>query len=181
MTLDKILLAAVSSGLISGLIAAVLGYLAISRKIEKEKEATVDLHLRKLRIEAYRELWKVMLPLSISQREKDNPILNAKELSEALAKWYFETGGIYLSDVSQSAYRILQHTLQKVIDCNAESDHYSELVGQAIQDASDLRTCTARDIGSREQWSSRYGDKVVRMVLEKIKPIDEEPGGPQPM
>ena len=132
-------------GLVSG---ALLAVLASRKRLEVE----YDIELRKHRIEAYQDLWKILEPLAYFSPPSVVTYAVARDLSKALRSWYFEVGGIFLSDATRDAYFDLQKKLGGVIKEPLENDHLP--VGlqrferlRAI--ASKLRTMSTQDVATR--------------------------------
>lgn len=161
--------AGIIAGLFSGGLAGLIGFVVLVQRIKRESQAQVDLNLRQRRIEAYKGLWELTRPLSESA-DADQRAKQTDLMSEELADWYFTHGGLFLSETSQKAYRVLQLTLKvysntSLVEMSPES--YKEL----RQDASNLRTCLARDVGSREEWRSKYGEETVMKVNARLKTL----------
>ena len=80
----------------------------VTRRVERRKAmdelaAAYDQELRKERIAAYKDLWKLLEPFALYVPES----LTYQELSpiaEKLRKWYFETGGLFLSASARDRY-----------------------------------------------------------------------------
>jgi len=163
------LLVSLVAGGFSGTITAIVGYYTVSRKIEKETRAKVDLDLRTRRIDAYRELWYLTRAFSETRVNSEYEKKTTGKLVASLSKWYFEEGGIFLSETSQKALGLSPNVAIKKLD--------SSIYLQLRNDASNLRTCTARDIGTREEWKSDYGTESVKKVnsrLDKLGVRDKE-------
>lgn len=115
----------------------------------------IDIDLRKRRIEVYDALWKAtpLLP-----KWPINPNVTYEDFmkfSKTLRGWYFETGGMYLSNSTHAeAYSPLQEALEQILSSHksgAISDkHYEEIRDKC----STLRTALARDIESRRDSAS---------------------------
>lgn len=165
----RLTVTAIFAGLLSGGLTGVISYFVLVQRISREAQAKVDLNLRELRIEAYKDLWKLTRPLSESadtdQRNKRTDVI-----SEELASWYFTTGGLFLSETSQKAYRVLQLAIG-VYSSNRLEELSPGSYKQLREDASALRTCLARDIGSREEWRSKYGGETVTKVDARLKAV----------
>lgn len=132
-------------GLISGAVLALLG----SRQ---RLEVEYDIELRKQRIEAYQALWKILEPLAYYAPPSAVTHALARELAEALRSWYFEVGGLFLSEASREAYFDLQKGLGGVIKEPPDVDHlpldahrFERLRGIA----SKLRTTLTQDTATR--------------------------------
>jgi len=114
-----------------------------------------DADLRGERLQAYAKLWAELKPLN--KYGSDPPRLTreaARTMADALTKWYFEVGGIYLSVPARNDYFALQDALQQILaEPSAEIDVATrEFV--RLQ-ASRLRTGLTRDVGTRKPLKLR--------------------------
>jgi hypothetical protein len=144
-----VLLSLVAS-ILTGLVTAYF----TSRKVREDLEAKYDTDLRDRRLKVYAELWKLLEPLA--KYSPPGPVTPRVlgQLSRALRSWYFDTGGLYLSEPARDAYFALQGALvaavgtgEAEIDVELDPDAF-----EAIRKAgSDLRTHLAGDIGTRRR------------------------------
>jgi hypothetical protein len=150
---DKVI-EAVLSAILGGLIA----YLTMSVKIRKDLVAKYDLDLRSRRIEVYRKLWKHLQPLAKYSRSQPFTKACASTLSDALRAWYFEVGGIFLSERTRDAYFDLQEKLQEIEYDQDIPDDGNEIPNfRSLRKlGSTLRTAMARDVGTRHKGTFRY-------------------------
>jgi hypothetical protein len=132
-------------GLVTG---ALLALLASRKRLEVE----YDIELRKHRIEAYQALWKILEPLAYYSPPSAVTYAVARDLAQALRSWYFEVGGLFLSEESREAYFDLQKGLGGVIKEPLDDAHvplgprrFERL--RAI--ASKLRTASTQDVATR--------------------------------
>jgi hypothetical protein len=145
--MDELVLTLVgaAAGLVSGAVLAVLG----SRQ---RREVEYDIDLRKLRIDAYKPLWTILEPLAYFSPPDEVTFAVSRELARALRTWYFEVGGLFLSEDTREAYFDLQKGLGGVIKEPLEHDHVP-VDGARYQrlraSASKLRTATTRDVATR--------------------------------
>jgi len=132
-------------GLISGAVLALLG----SRQ---RLEVEYDIALRTQRIEAYQALWKILEPLAYYAPSSAVTHALARELAEALRSWYFEVGGLFLSEASREAYFDLQKGLGGVIQEPPDVDHLPldvQRFDRLRAIASKLRTTLTQDVATR--------------------------------
>lgn len=146
--------AAILSGILSAIITAVVTYLATVVKIRRELEATYDRDLRDKRIAVYKELWKQLEPLAKYGRSRQFSLEVARDLTQNLRNWYFETGGLFLSDRTRDAYFSVQEALKLVCEDNllGESQPIDGMRFEAIRKmGSALRTQMTLDVGTRKR------------------------------
>src|SRR5215208_4144764 len=145
--MSEVLISVVGAGLalVSGAFLALLG----SRK---RLEVEYDIELRGRRIEAYQALWKTLQPLAYYSPPEAVTYAVARDLSQALRTWYFEVGGLFLSELTREAYFDLQKGLGGVIKEPVEHDHLpvaDKLFERLRGTASTLRTATTQDVATR--------------------------------
>jgi hypothetical protein len=137
-------------GLISG---ALLAYLGAVLKFRKDLEAAYDKDLREKRIEVYKELWSQLQLLARFDQPEPLTPRNLEKLSVAMRVWYFETGGLYLSEEARVTYFDLKRSIKDLLDSNRYgnkevlSDEDSEAMSKK---ASLLRARLTRDVGTRK-------------------------------
>lgn len=120
----------------------------------KQREATVNDSLRSERLPAYKALWSYLEPLAKYARPRPFTIAEAAKLSEAMRHWYFQEGGIYLSERCRQTYFALQEALQAVLKVKEFKDNPDqEIVGRRFEfirkKSSSLRATMAEDLGTR--------------------------------
>jgi hypothetical protein len=141
--------------------AAIAAYAGTKHRIRAELEGQYDVELRNSRLKVYPELWCKLEPLAKYAREPPG-LPKRKEietLSLALRKWYFETGGLYLSAESRQAYFDLQDALTVVV--TSERWKAAEVGDQVDADTFEalrhlgswLRTTLTYDVGTRRRFS----------------------------
>lgn len=153
--LVKAVLASVGGGLVAaGALATWLGSVWKERIARTEAALIqVDVDLRLRRIEVYKPLWELTVLLPRWPRDPNVTYEQLLAFTEALRKWYFAGGGMYLSRTThKGGYYPLQEDLERVLNqrktgrLSLESpDDYG-----AIRDrCSTLRSHLAADIASR--------------------------------
>ena len=154
-------------GLLTG---AVLALLASRQRLEVE----YDIELRKHRIEAYQALWKILEPLAYFSPPSAVSYAVARDLSQALRSWYFEVGGLFLSEGSREAYFDLQKGLGGVINEPLDA-RYRPLGPRRFERlrslASTLRTASTQDVATRVK-PKRTGP-LLQSVVRRVR----GPGG----
>jgi hypothetical protein len=112
---------------------------------------TIDTDLRGRRITVYSELWKKTGDLPKWPRNQELTYQDLHNLSTELRKWYFETGGMYLSEGARVAYGEVQKSLTSVLakgqDGKVIDSDYDTIRGKC----STLRTELTDDLLSRRE------------------------------
>jgi hypothetical protein len=109
---DGKVITAVVSGSLSAVVSTIVTYLSISVRVRKDLEAKYDLDLQGQRITVYKELWRLLEPLAKYARPGPFTPAGARELSKEFRRWYFETGGLFMSEETRDAYFELQNGLR---------------------------------------------------------------------
>ena len=136
-------------GLVGG---AILTYLTAILKFRKELEADFDKELRDHRLKVYEELWRLLEALARYDLPKPLTPKVLHELSVSMRKWYFEKGGLYLSDNTRDVYFGLKEAVKRILsdqrlDVNNEiPQHQSQAI---LAQASLLRAWLTRDVKTR--------------------------------
>ena len=132
------------------------GYMAAHVKLRSELAAEYDKSLREKRLAAYAELWKLTQDLAKYARPRPVTYEVLAEMHWRLRRWYFETGGLYLSVPSRDAYFALQDVLARIVEDPArradrahEYDRDAEEYERLRKPGSALRTCLSADVGTR--------------------------------
>jgi hypothetical protein len=149
--------------LVIAIISVLATYTFARQKFRDDLQAKYDESLRNERIKVYLVLWKSLQPLAKYSRPGPFNCDTIKNLSVDLRKWYFETGGLFLTDNSRDAYFALQDELQKAIkenpsDANIESDN--PLFERLRKKGSTLRTNLAIDVRTRLKSSIANEDQT---------------------
>ena len=150
--MDKTFAVALVTGVVSATIGALSAYVGAVVKYRREIEAEFDKGIRSERIRTYPELWKHLEVLARFDRPSTLDVRHIQTLSVAMRKWYFETGGIYLSEATRNSYFDLKALLQRDIDSvNLTADGPTEVVNapELVAAASLLRAHLTKDLGSR--------------------------------
>ena len=142
------------SGLISAAITAVVTYFSTRSKIRLDLTAEYDKELRKDRLEVYKKLWTLLKPMARFSPEGPLTYQIVKDTSESMRDWYFDTGGIYLSQEARKPYFDLKAVMQEIMDDSklaeqADKPLEDPRVDTLLQLGKDLRESLAADIGTR--------------------------------
>ena len=127
---------AIVAGSVSLLVSTVVAAWAQRKKLESDYDAA----LRGERLAEYRKLWQLMEPIGWYGRHEVTAE-TAKKLLADLDHWYFEGGGLLLSDISYQSFEELLRAL----------DQYDGLPEHLRPAGSKLRTSLAYDIGGRKR------------------------------
>lgn len=151
--MDTPIQVAIITGLFGVVSGAILAYLGAILKFRKDLEAAYDKDLRNKRIEVYKELWnQLQLLARYDQPEPLNP-RTLEKLSVAMRRWYFETGGLYLSEEARVNYFDLKRAIKELLESakygenEILNEHDSEVM---VEKASLLRARLTQDIGTRK-------------------------------
>ncbi len=137
--------------LVPALIGVVTGAAATAYKSRKDLEVQYDIKLREERIEAYKRLWKELDRLAYYAPEKPLTYGVAHELATALRTWYFDIGGLLMSEGTRESYFDLQRALKALGETHAteNTDLPSPTRDALKQLGSRLRTSTTDDVATR--------------------------------
>jgi hypothetical protein len=135
---------------VGGVVSGVGTYLVARRTLAYE----YDSDLRKRRIEAYTELWKLLEPLAKYAATDHFSKTNAKAFAKSLRVWYFETGGLFLSKATRTDYFALQDLLVRLEGGWGWDTRHPERLTDAAREylrvcGSRLRTGLTQDVGTR--------------------------------
>lgn len=119
--------------------------------LEGDWSSSSDPAVRTLRIPAYTALWRLLKPLARYDRLApiDRAIL--LELTVGLREWYFEEGGLFLSEHSRVPYFELKEAIKGTLERTPAQDPEipGDALGVLLGLASRLRASLAHDIGTR--------------------------------
>lgn len=140
-------------GGVAGLVSAVLTHFSTRAKLRLDLAAEYDKKLQENRLEAYKELWAMLEPLAKYGRGKVT-YNTLQKVSDSSRIWYFQTGGIYLTERSRKPYFDWKGALQGLIDNpklarEPELEVEIKLLEPVIQTGSILRTALSDDIGTK--------------------------------
>lgn len=144
----------VVKALLGFLLGAVGSYLGLYWKVRSELEAQYDKDLRAERLQVYPALWKLLEPLAKYSRPGPVTALSLQKMSAELRQWYFEVGGLFMSERTRKAYFSLQDELVKMFATYRDSlelELSEENFENIRRKGSQLRTATTADVGSRQK------------------------------
>ena len=150
--MDNTILVAVISGLF-GLISGGFGtYLGAILKYRKELESAFDREIRKERIRVYPKLWQLLDVFARYDAPAPLDATRLETISVSMRAWFFEDGGIFLSDRARDSYFALKKNLRFVVEASHKrgtSALQDDEVKQLIESASLLRAHLTKDLGTR--------------------------------
>jgi hypothetical protein len=142
-----------------GLITFVLGglgtYFTTRWKIRKDLESEYGRIVREARLRTYPMLWVTLQPFALYARTWPVTNRTVQELAVSLRQWYFETGGMFLTDRSRDAYFAVQKALAQYLSIHPyrEEAREEDLDPSAFESirtlGSALRTALVLDLGTR--------------------------------
>ena len=138
---------------LAGLIGITATYIAAILKFQKDLAAEYDKDLRANRIKAYIKLWALLQPLAKYARPGRVTHVSLGELSIELRRWYFEDGGLFLSEKSRDAYFALQTGITTAMEQTqaARDKELDDPIFEKIRKlVSNVRTSMANDVGTRK-------------------------------
>jgi hypothetical protein len=145
--------------LISGLIGFIPTYLGAIVKFRKDLEAEYDKDLRNKRIVVYKDLWKRLQPLAKYSPPEPITYNKIKEILSSLRQWYFEIGGLFMSENSRVSYFTLMDKLKETTEHFTQRDDNllpEEIYEDIRQLSSNLRTYLSKDVGTRQRPRLNY-------------------------
>ena len=135
-------------------VGALITYLFAVLKLRQELAFKYDTDLRDKRITQYLELWKLLEDLAKYARPKELTFADLEKLTVSLREWYFQKGGLFLSDNSRDSYFDLQEAIKNVLASHTEGKEQTvpETIFEELrQTGSLLRTVLVRDVGARQE------------------------------
>jgi hypothetical protein len=134
------------------LVTVAVTYAATSVKVRRELESSYDLSLREARLGAYQSLWRLLQPLAKYARPEPVTYRLLGRMLNELRAWYFETGGLYLTEPSREAYFHLMDRLRDLttrVDGPATRELPFETFEFLRELGSSLRTSMVEDVQTR--------------------------------
>lgn len=150
--MDKTFAIALTTGALSALIGAASAYVGAILKYRKDLESEFDKSIRDERIRTYPKLWRQLELLARYDRPAPLDLTHLQELSVSMRKWYFECGGIFLSESTRGSYFDLKDRIRNAIESLSREDDVQSHEGnvpELVGAASLLRAHLTRDLGTR--------------------------------
>ena len=119
----------------------------------KDLQAEADKDLRNQRLQVYEDLWKLLPVLARYDRPKPLNTGTLQELTAAMRDWYFDKGGLFLTEESRPAYFKLKDAIAEALESlkdQPEKELDEPQVRSLVESASDLRTRLANELGTRK-------------------------------
>ncbi len=160
---------------LSAIVGALGGTFATAYKSRKELEATYDIELRRRRIDAYGDLWKLLEPLAYWAPARPVTYATLASVSRSLRSWYFTSGGLVLSRTTRAPYFNLQQALTETSagDRAPSDEPLDEATLEIVKGlASRLRTASTEDVATRvvPALAERFGGRL-RAVARRPSPV----------
>jgi hypothetical protein len=124
-----------------------------TERFRNDLKAEYDKDLRNRRIKAYQGLWCHLQVLGQYDLPKPLTPVTFEELTEGMRKWYFEVGGLYLSEDTRITYFKLKKAIKDVLE--KTKDRPQEVVDPEnsellLELGHQLRTSLTQDVGTRK-------------------------------
>lgn len=158
VTNDTIIVAVIS--LLSGVLVTYLGAIL---KFRKDLQAKYDIELRDRRICHFTKLWASLEPLAKYSPSAQITYDTIQNLSENLRKWYFNEGGLYLTEASRKTYFGLQKEFVKTLRQGIKKQ-----VGIMLRESEskeNLLKMVERDIGKSKELEDQIKGDPSNTVL----------------
>jgi hypothetical protein len=128
-------------------------YLAAVLKLRSDLKMQYDISLRQMRIEVYKDLWKLLgIFASFPERNKVT-YSQLRVFSICLSTWYHKQGGLFLSKSSRRGYESIQSKVAAELAKNNDKDKLvpkEVLDGIAKEEAHKFRNSLTKDVGTRQ-------------------------------
>jgi hypothetical protein len=134
---------------LSAVTGAIVSYIVAKYQTRAAFRGTVDASLIRKRERLYRQLWRMTSVLPRWPSSHACTYTDITHLDGVLKDWYFDGGGLYLSEQARSAYGVLRASMDALPErLGVLSDVDYERLFQA---ATKLRTELTKDLFSRER------------------------------
>jgi hypothetical protein len=146
------IMAALIAGAVSLITGGVITYVLAREKTLSDFRANFETALRLERRKDYRKLWRLTGLLPLYARTTPISFTRLAEFAIELRQWYFDAGGIVLSEASRDSYFALQEAIAAAVSerpGEASGPIAEELYSALRAQCSQLRTALCNDLGSR--------------------------------
>jgi hypothetical protein len=138
---------------IVGIIAASGGgavtWLTTNARLRRELELLYDRDLREKRVAAYSELWRRTKRVPRNRRPGELTTATLREIREDWHDWYYDDGGIYMSEAVRIRYFEATAVIDGVRDASSEGELEEEAYLRVYTAVKRLRDVLTDDIGLR--------------------------------
>jgi hypothetical protein len=140
-------------------VTAIVTYIGTRNRYLNDLARDYDLSLRKNRVAVYPELWALTEVFPHYGRERSRKVIDVgtlDDLADALRRWYYRRGGLFLSDETRRSYFALQDKLHDVAATHDRGRKLEYVEWKPLREAgSTLRTSLALDLLSRRPSALR--------------------------
>lgn len=138
----------------AGMVSAVITHFSTRAKIRLDLAAEYDKKLQESRLDTYKELWAKLEPLARYGRDTSVTYAVIRSISDQTRSWYFQKGGIYLTERSRKPYFKWKEAMQPVLDAHDSAKHPDVAIDLKqlkliLAAGSALRTALSDDIGTK--------------------------------
>jgi hypothetical protein len=133
-----------------------------------EIRRSYDQELRSARMNAYQGLWKEFEPLAAYSPDQDITYGHVVRLGVAIRKWYFESGGLLLTEKARDTYFLLHDAINRVASAGLDAkvirpattrwgveslDEERKRLGLNELDPADLKACKVELSNTVRKWA----------------------------
>ncbi|MEV5962018.1 hypothetical protein AB0L70_09660 [Kribbella sp. NPDC051952] len=159
---------------VGAVVSGVLTYLGTRSKMVVDYDAD----LRSRRVTAYADLWARLEPLAKYAAESSFSETEAKNLATSLRVWYFQKGGLFLSQDTRADYFALQNLLMLLGGgwgwSTSERAQLTPAAREHVRTyGSRLRSSLTRDVGTRSRPRVRGDAEPVDRALAGVYERDD--------
>lgn len=138
----------------AGMVSAIITHLSTRAKIRLDLAAEYDKKLQESRLETYKELWAMLEPLARYGRDESVTYAVIRSISDKTRSWYFQRGGIFLTERSRKPYFKWKEVMQPVLDARDTANQPDLAIDRKqleliLAAGSALRTALSDDIGTK--------------------------------
>ena len=136
------------------MVSAIITHLSTRAKIRLDLAAEYDKKLQESRLETYKELWAMLEPLARYGRDELVTYAVIRSISDKTRIWYFQRGGIFLTERSRKPYFKWKEVMQPVLDARDSTNQPDLAIDPKqleliVAAGSALRTALSDDIGTK--------------------------------